>query len=116
MPEVGPGSPQENNNQSNLSTQQQNHQNNNQANKELGKPPSRDGSCRVCIKSFKPDDFSKTCFECQQRVCDDCASYSKLEAEEDVVSIGNFRSNLIIYPIRAIVLVSISSISVKMAL
>lgn len=50
------------------------------------KPPSRTGTCRVCLKSFKPDDYSKTCFECQQRVCEDCASYSKLDENEDAVS------------------------------
>lgn len=85
----------DNNNQqqnSNVANQQQkqNQQNNNQtsaANKqEPGKPPSRTGSCRVCIKSFKPNEFSKTCFECQQRVCEDCASYSKLDPDEDAVS------------------------------
>lgn len=54
---------------------------------EPGKPPSRAGACRVCLKSFKPDDFSKTCYECQQRVCEDCASYSKLDENEDAVSI-----------------------------
>lgn len=53
---------------------------------EPGKPPSRAGACRVCLKSFKPDDYSKTCFECQQRVCEDCASYSKLDENEDAVS------------------------------
>lgn len=53
---------------------------------EPGKPPSRSGACRVCLKSFKPDDYSKTCFECQQRVCEDCASYSKLDENEDAVS------------------------------
>lgn len=48
-------------------------------------PGRRAGACRVCLKSFKPDDFSKTCFECQQRVCEDCASYSKLDEHEDAV-------------------------------
>lgn len=52
---------------------------------EPGKPPSRAGACRVCLKSFKPDDFSKTCFECKQRVCEDCASYSKMDSSEDLV-------------------------------
>lgn len=51
------------------------------------KPPSRTGACRVCLKSFKPDDYSKTCFECQQRVCEDCASYSKLDENEDAVRV-----------------------------
>lgn len=87
VPEADTGAQENNNQQSNTSAQQQqNQQNNNQANKEPGKPPSRAGSCRVCIKSFKPDDFSKTCFECQQRVCDDCASYSKLDPDEDAVN------------------------------
>lgn len=56
---------------------------------EPGKPPSRTGACRVCLKSFKPDDFSKTCFECKQRVCEDCASYSKMDSSEDLVSRAN---------------------------
>ncbi|XP_068081190.1 regulating synaptic membrane exocytosis protein 2 [Anabrus simplex] len=47
------------------------------------KPPCRIGTCRVCLKSFKPDDFFRTCCECQQRVCEDCASYSKLEENQD---------------------------------
>ncbi|XP_030239781.1 regulating synaptic membrane exocytosis protein 2 isoform X2 [Drosophila navojoa] len=46
-------------------------------------PGRRAGACRVCLKSFKPDDYHKTCFECQQRVCEDCASYSKLDEHED---------------------------------
>ncbi|GLV42852.1 fife [Carabus blaptoides fortunei] len=50
---------------------------------EPGKPPSRAGACRVCLKSFKPEDFSRTCSECTQRVCEDCASYSKLDENED---------------------------------
>lgn len=62
--------------------QQQQHQ----SKGEPGKPPSRAGACRVCLKSFKPDDFSKTCYECQQRVCEDCASYSKLDEHEDAVN------------------------------
>lgn len=53
---------------------------------EPGKALSRAGACRVCLKSFKPDDFSKICFECQQKVCEDCASYSKLEDNEEAVS------------------------------
>jgi len=58
---------------------------NNTPKAEPGKPPSRAGACRVCLKSFKPEDYSKTCFECQQRVCEDCASYSKLDETEDAV-------------------------------
>ena len=50
---------------------------------EPGKPPSRAGACRVCLKAFKPDDFSRTGAECTQRVCEDCASYSKLAEDED---------------------------------
>lgn len=68
-------------NQSNQSSSSQ------QQNKpEPGKAPSRAGACRVCLKSFKPNEFSKICFECQQKVCEDCASYSKLEEHEDAVS------------------------------
>lgn len=68
--------------QANQSTQSSSQQ---QSKPEPGKAPSRAGACRVCLKSFKPDDFSKICFECQQKVCEDCASYSKLEEHEDAV-------------------------------
>uniref|UniRef100_A0A1B0G406 PDZ domain-containing protein n=1 Tax=Glossina morsitans morsitans TaxID=37546 RepID=A0A1B0G406_GLOMM len=66
----------------------QNYNNNNSngttnAGKTQNEPGRRVGACRVCLKSFKPDDYHKTCFECQQRVCEDCASYSKLEENED---------------------------------
>ncbi|XP_069967922.1 regulating synaptic membrane exocytosis protein 2 isoform X1 [Bactrocera oleae] len=53
------------------------------SNSSKNEPGRRAGACRVCLKSFKPDDYHKTCFECQQRVCEDCASYSKLEESED---------------------------------
>lgn len=71
----------------NAAAQQQNAGQQNQSKGEPGKPPSRAGACRVCLKSFKPDDYSKTCYECQQRVCEDCASYSKLDEHEDAVSV-----------------------------
>ncbi|XP_053670456.1 regulating synaptic membrane exocytosis protein 2 [Anopheles nili] len=45
---------------------------------------TRSGSCRICLKSFKPNDFKKTCVECDQKVCEDCASYSKLQDAEDL--------------------------------
>lgn len=54
---------------------------------ETNKTPNRAASCRVCLKSFKKDDFYKTCFECKYRVCDDCASYSKVDSAEDLVRI-----------------------------
>lgn len=50
---------------------------------ELSKIASRLGTCRVCLKSFQPDDFSKICMECNQKVCEDCASYSKYEDNDD---------------------------------
>ncbi|XP_062561449.1 regulating synaptic membrane exocytosis protein 1 isoform X2 [Armigeres subalbatus] len=46
---------------------------------EAPKPVGRSGSCRICLKAFKPNEFSKTCVECDQKVCEDCASYSKLD-------------------------------------
>lgn len=52
---------------------------------ETNKTPNRAVSCRVCLKSFKKDDFYKTCCECKFRVCDDCASYSKIDSAEDLV-------------------------------
>lgn len=59
--------------------------NNNKANKSEPAKRNRATACRVCLKGFKPDDFQKICFECQQKVCEDCASYSKLEEHEDAV-------------------------------
>ncbi|XP_015587944.1 protein piccolo isoform X2 [Cephus cinctus] len=50
---------------------------------EPGRPASRAGACRVCLKSFKPTDFSRTCYECQHKVCEDCASYSTSTDTED---------------------------------
>lgn len=55
--------------------------------KEPNKTANRASSCRVCLKGFKPEDFSKTCYECKFRVCEDCASYSKMDSSEDVVSL-----------------------------
>ncbi|XP_065162627.1 regulating synaptic membrane exocytosis protein 1 isoform X2 [Atheta coriaria] len=49
---------------------------------ESGKRP---GGCRVCLKAIKPDDFSRTCAECANKVCDDCASYS-MNTEDDTSS------------------------------
>lgn len=71
---------------SSLQSNQSTNINNNQQKPEHGKAPSRAGACRVCLKSFKPDDFSKICAECQQKVCEDCASYSKLDESEDAVN------------------------------
>lgn len=56
---------------------------------ESNKTPNRAASCRVCLKSFKKDDFYKTCFECKYRVCDDCASYSKVDSAEDLVNLNH---------------------------
>ncbi|XP_051157370.1 regulating synaptic membrane exocytosis protein 1 isoform X2 [Leptopilina boulardi] len=47
------------------------------------KPPNSAGACRICRKSFKPDDFFRTCHECQNKVCEDCASYSNTTDSED---------------------------------
>lgn len=52
---------------------------------ETPKPIGRSGSCRICLKAFKPNEFSKTCVECDQKVCEDCASYSKLDECEFMV-------------------------------
>ncbi|KAL5292457.1 hypothetical protein ACFFRR_011336 [Megaselia abdita] len=60
-----------------------NKDNNNKANKSEPAKRNRATACRVCLKAFKPDDFQKICCECQQKVCEDCASYSKLEENED---------------------------------
>ncbi|XP_055546189.1 uncharacterized protein LOC129730682 [Wyeomyia smithii] len=44
----------------------------------------RSGSCRICLKAFKPNEYRKTCVECDQKVCEDCASYSKLDEQESM--------------------------------
>ncbi|XKL63206.1 hypothetical protein PGB90_005570 [Kerria lacca] len=46
-------------------------------------PGRRVGSCRVCLKSFKPEDYSRICFGCKMKVCEDCASYSQQGENED---------------------------------
>ena len=46
---------------------------------------TRMGTCRVCLKLLKGEEFYQICFECTQRVCDDCASYSKSGKNEDKV-------------------------------
>ncbi|XP_031785804.1 regulating synaptic membrane exocytosis protein 1 isoform X2 [Nasonia vitripennis] len=43
---------------------------------EQEKALSRAAGCRVCIKSIKPEEVSRTCHECQRKVCEDCASYT----------------------------------------
>ncbi|XP_058450782.1 protein piccolo isoform X3 [Malaya genurostris] len=53
---------------------------------EFSKPMGRTGSCRICLKAFNPDEYRKTCVECDQKVCEDCASYSKLEEIESTES------------------------------
>lgn len=55
--------------------------------KPLDEPVSQAEACRVCLKSFKTHDFCKSCFECQLRVCDDCAGYSKFHNNEEAVSV-----------------------------
>ncbi|CAH2020444.1 unnamed protein product [Acanthoscelides obtectus] len=48
------------------------------------KEPAR-GNCRVCLKAFRGHqlDQARSCAECSQRVCEDCASYSKMDDGED---------------------------------
>lgn len=55
---------------------------------ELTKQPAcRSGGCRVCLKSFKDGDYSRVCFGCKFKVCEDCAtSYTKIDENQDEVS------------------------------
>ncbi|XP_014225657.1 regulating synaptic membrane exocytosis protein 1 isoform X2 [Trichogramma pretiosum] len=46
-------------------------------------PVNRATACRVCIKSIKPEEVSRTCYECQRKVCEDCASYSTTADSDD---------------------------------
>ncbi|XP_025423834.1 regulating synaptic membrane exocytosis protein 2 [Sipha flava] len=52
---------------------------------ELTKQPAcRSGGCRVCLKSFKDGDYSRVCFGCKFKVCEDCAtSYTKIDENQD---------------------------------
>ncbi|VVC33791.1 Zinc finger, FYVE/PHD-type,PDZ domain,Zinc finger, RING-type,Zinc finger, RING/FYVE/PHD-type,C2 [Cinara cedri] len=44
----------------------------------------RSGGCRVCLKSFKEGDYSRVCFGCKFKVCEDCAtSYTKIDENQD---------------------------------
>lgn len=51
---------------------------------ETEKTQNRAGNCRVCLKAFKTNDHHRSCAECNQRVCEDCASYSKLAENDDI--------------------------------
>ncbi|XP_050526479.1 regulating synaptic membrane exocytosis protein 1 isoform X2 [Daktulosphaira vitifoliae] len=47
-------------------------------------PACRAGGCRVCLKSFKEGDYSRVCFGCKFKVCEDCAtSYTKIDENQD---------------------------------
>nr|XP_012147152.1 PREDICTED: regulating synaptic membrane exocytosis protein 1 [Megachile rotundata] len=51
---------------------------------EATKTKSKTGDdCRVCRKSFAPDETSRTCCECQHKVCEDCACYSTTTNSDD---------------------------------
>ncbi|XP_018353943.1 PREDICTED: regulating synaptic membrane exocytosis protein 1 isoform X2 [Trachymyrmex septentrionalis] len=50
-----------------------------------GKVSSAD-DCRICRKSFSPEEVSRICCECQHKVCEDCASYSTTTNSDDLSS------------------------------
>ncbi|XP_076751785.1 regulating synaptic membrane exocytosis protein fife isoform X2 [Xylocopa sonorina] len=51
---------------------------------EATKTKSKTGDdCRVCRKSFAPDEASRICCECQHKVCEDCACYSTTTNSDD---------------------------------
>lgn len=54
---------------------------------ETGGKTSSGDDCRVCRKSFAPEEVSRTCCECQHKVCEDCASYSTTTNSDDPVSL-----------------------------
>lgn len=55
-------------------------------------PACRSGGCRVCLKSFKEGDYSRVCFGCKFKVCEDCAtSYTKIDENQDEVSDAPFK-------------------------
>ncbi|XP_043252701.1 regulating synaptic membrane exocytosis protein 2 [Colletes gigas] len=51
---------------------------------ESTKTKSKTGDdCRVCRKSFAPEESSRICCECQHKVCEDCACYSTTTNSDD---------------------------------
>ncbi|CAK9800701.1 Regulating synaptic membrane exocytosis protein 2 [Anthophora plagiata] len=51
---------------------------------EATKTKSKTGDdCRVCRKSFAPEEASRICCECQHKVCEDCACYSTTTNADD---------------------------------
>ncbi|KOC69229.1 hypothetical protein WH47_11014 [Habropoda laboriosa] len=51
---------------------------------ESTKTKSKTGDdCRVCRKSFEPEEASRICCECQHKVCEDCACYSTTTNADD---------------------------------
>lgn len=54
---------------------------------EAGGKTSSGDDCRVCRKSFGPEEISRTCCECQHKVCEDCASYSTTTNSDDPVGL-----------------------------
>lgn len=38
--------------------------------------------CRICLKAVKDDEFHKKCAQCSNKICEDCASYSKVKEDE----------------------------------
>ncbi|XP_076380008.1 regulating synaptic membrane exocytosis protein fife isoform X2 [Megalopta genalis] len=51
---------------------------------EATKTKSKTGDeCRVCRKSVAPEEASRICCECQQKVCEDCACYSTTTNSDD---------------------------------
>lgn len=53
---------------------------------EQEKAVNRAAACRVCLKTIKAEEISRTCYECQRKVCEDCASYSTTANSNDPVS------------------------------
>ncbi|XP_014478309.1 PREDICTED: regulating synaptic membrane exocytosis protein 1 isoform X2 [Dinoponera quadriceps] len=50
---------------------------------ETGGKISSGDDCRICRRSFAPEEVSRTCCECQHKVCEDCASYSTTTNSDD---------------------------------
>ncbi|GJQ87416.1 hypothetical protein Trydic_g14558 [Trypoxylus dichotomus] len=38
--------------------------------------------CRICLKVVKDGEFHKKCAQCSNKICEDCASYSKVKEDE----------------------------------
>ena len=55
-----------------------------------GGPPDRATSCRVCVRSLSGNQevTYRWCSQCNLKVCEDCASYSNIDAKDSIAQVS----------------------------